>query len=181
MRILDSFLRLRSYPPVPWHVWGFLHFLHYLHCFLIALDGCFSVKTPFVKVRFARFARIAVFFDGAYRDDWLQFEVFNVRFLQVDANEDIIALMFYFTKSDLFWAPNYCKDPLQSPVFSNGDLRSRWMLDPTVKLCNQEAGKLMRKQWRRIRPNSAMERLDRKIRLIIRIEGGLPDASLRWC
>ena len=67
MRILDSFLWLRSYPPVPWHVWGFLHFLHYLHYFLIALDGCFSVKTPFVKVRFARFARIAVFFDGAYR------------------------------------------------------------------------------------------------------------------
>ena len=91
MRILDSFLWLRSYPPVPWHVWGFLHFLHYLHCFLIALDGCFSVKTPFVKVRFARFARIAVFFDGAYRAVWVQ----------IDAMDDIIAHLFCFSKSDL--------------------------------------------------------------------------------
>ena len=64
---------------------------------------------------------------------------------------DFIGMVSYFVPvfaevTDLFWAPNYCKDPLQSPVFSNGDLRSRWMVDPTVKLCNQEAGKLMRKQ-----------------------------------
>ena len=59
---------------------GFLHFLHYLHCFLIALDGCFSVKTPFVKVRFARFARIAVFFDGAYQVVRVQIQVVNVPF-----------------------------------------------------------------------------------------------------
>ena len=105
MRILDSFLWLRSYPPVPWHVWGFLHFLHYLHCFLIALDGCFSVKTPFVKVRFARFARIAVFFDGAYRAVWAQ----------IDAMDDIIAHLFCFSKSDLLggWL---LKRPSSSPI-----------------------------------------------------------------
>ena len=74
---------------------GFLHYLHNLHCFLIVQGGCLSVKTHLLRcggvylsvcqgafsrfykdvffgetrafsLPFARFARIAVFFDSAY-------------------------------------------------------------------------------------------------------------------
>ena len=38
----------------------FFHFFHYFRCFLIAPDGCLSVKTPFVKVRAVDF----VLYDG---------------------------------------------------------------------------------------------------------------------
>ncbi len=51
MRIIESLLRLRRYPPVSCHLREFLHYLHYLHCFLIAPCSYLSVKTPFVKVR----------------------------------------------------------------------------------------------------------------------------------
>ena len=90
---------LCRYPPVSCHL---REFLHYLHCYLIAPCSYLSVKTPFVKVRgidffliwwhscsfftdlfslrFAWFARITVFFDGAYRAVWVQIPVFNVHF-----------------------------------------------------------------------------------------------------
>ena len=73
----------------------------------------YNRKNSFVKVRgswfvpdaqllrYARFARIAVFFDSAYQEDWLQIQVVNVHFLHFDAIEDIIAQMFYNTKSGL--------------------------------------------------------------------------------
>jgi len=51
----------------PGYYVGFFHFFRYFRCFLIAPDGCWSGKTAFVKVRFARIARFAVFFDSAYR------------------------------------------------------------------------------------------------------------------
>ena len=77
--------------------------------FPLFFDGTerhYNRKNLFVKVqgswfglyarllRFARIAGIAVLFDSAYQEDWLQIQVVNVHFLHFDAIEDIIAQMF---------------------------------------------------------------------------------------